>query len=60
MTWTVENDTLHCREILVEEPLKFKIGTRERGHSWEKEVTNLKKICQAPFIGRPNSSSGPF
>ena len=45
MTWTLEHDTLLCRDILVEEPYQFKMGTRERGHSWD-----LNKIGQPHFM----------
>ena len=36
MVWTEKHDVLLCREILVQEPYKYKAGTRERGHTWDK------------------------
>ena len=50
MTWTLEHDTLVCREILVEEPYKFKVVNQERGHSWDKVAINLNKIGQPHFM----------
>ncbi|XP_065063939.1 calponin homology domain-containing protein DDB_G0272472-like [Rhopilema esculentum] len=50
MTWTLEHDTLLCREILVEEPYLFKMGTRERGHSWDNVANNLNRIGQPHFM----------
>ena len=33
MLWTKNHDILLCREILVEEPYKFKRGSSERGQN---------------------------
>ena len=41
MTWTYDHDILLCREILVEEPYRFKAGTRDKGQAWEKIANNL-------------------
>ena len=49
MMWTSEHDTLLCREILVEEPFRFKLGTRERGNCWEKGANNLNKVGNPRF-----------
>ena len=43
MAWTYDHDILLCREILVEEPYKFKAGTRDRGQAWEKIANNLNQ-----------------
>ena len=43
MAWTYDHDILLCREILVEEPYKFKTGTRDRGQAWEKIANNLNQ-----------------
>ena len=45
MAWTYEHDILLCREILVEEPFRFKAGTREKGQVWDKIANNLNKNC---------------
>lgn len=41
MTWSDQHDILLCREVLVEEPYRFKSGTRERGQSWDKVANAL-------------------
>ena len=41
MTWTYNHDILLCREILVEEPYRFKAGTRDKGQAWETIANNL-------------------
>eukprot|EP00794_Sanderia_malayensis_P004945 gene4945-5591_t len=35
MVWNQENDVAMCREILVQEPYRFKTGSRERGKVWD-------------------------
>lgn len=50
MLWTKNHDILLCREILVEEPYKFKHGSRERGHCWDTIATNLNSMKEEKFI----------
>eukprot|EP00794_Sanderia_malayensis_P019547 gene19547-21478_t len=35
MVWNQESDVALCREILVQEPYRFKTGSRERGQVWD-------------------------
>ena len=44
MIWTNQHDILLCREILVEEPYKFKHGSRERGQCWNRIANALSRI----------------
>ena len=60
MTWTLGHDTLLCREILVEEPFHFKMGTREHGHVWDKVATNLNKIVEPRFSVDQRAVRGRF
>ena len=41
MTRTYDHDILLCREILAEEPYRYKAGTRDRGQAWERIANNL-------------------
>ncbi|XP_065067562.1 DNA ligase 1-like [Rhopilema esculentum] len=50
MNWTDEHNNMLCREVLVVEPYKFKIGSRERGACWEKVANNLNGIEHPLFI----------
>ena len=50
MLWTKNHDILLCREILVEEPYKFKHGSRERGHCWDTIANNLNSMKEENFI----------
>ena len=50
MTWTPAHDVLLCREILVEEPFKFKHGSRERGQHWDKIATSLNQMGKPRFL----------
>ena len=45
MAWTYEHDIMLCRKILVEEPFRYKAGTREKGQVWDKIANNLNKNC---------------
>ena len=49
MVWTSEHDELLCREILVEEPYRFKLGTRERGQCWDKIASSLNRLGSPRF-----------
>ena len=49
MVWTSEHDELLCREILVEEPYRFKLGTRERGQCWDKIASSLTRLESPRF-----------
>ena len=50
MVWTSQHDQFLCREILVEEPYRFKAGTREKGHAWDKIATHLNAYQEVRFI----------
>ena len=49
MMWTIHHDTLLCREILIEEPFKFKLGIREHRLCWDKIASNLNRIGNPHF-----------
>ena len=49
MICPIEHDTLLCREILVEERYRFKLGTRECGNSWNKVANNFNKVGNPRF-----------
>ena len=49
MVWTSEHDELLCREILVEEPYHFKLGTQERGQCWDKIASSLNRLGSPRF-----------
>ena len=50
MIWTNQHDILLCREILVEEPYKFKHGSRERGQCWDRIANALSRIEKPRFM----------
>ena len=50
MIWTNQHDILLCREILLEEPYKFKHGSRERGQCWDKIANSLSHVEKPRFI----------
>ena len=50
MTWSVDHDVLLCREILVEEPFRFKAGTREKGQVWDKIANSLNNCKELRFL----------
>ena len=60
MTWTPAHDVLLCREILVEEPFKFKHGSRERGQHWDKVATSLNQMGKPRFFGRSEVCKRPI
>lgn len=41
MEWTEPKDLLLCKEIVIEEPFRFKKGSIERGKSWTKVAETL-------------------
>ena len=49
MSWTPEHDVLLCREVLLEEPFRFKRGSRERGQKWERIADNLNAVDRLHF-----------
>ena len=49
VVWTEQHDVLLCREILVQEPYKYKAGTRERGHTWDKIAHTLNMTVDMRF-----------
>ena len=50
MSWTARHDILLCREILVDEPYKFKHGSRERGHCWDTIADHLNQMSKEFFF----------
>ena len=50
MVWSTDHDVLLCREILVTEPYRFKIGTRERGQAWDKVANALNSVEGLRFV----------
>lgn len=49
MEWTEMHDTLLCREVLLEEPYKFKKGSNERGKKWTELAEALNKNGEVKF-----------
>ena len=50
MSWTIAIDVALCREILVLEPYKYKVGSRERGQCWDSIAKNLNSVsCHHKF-----------
>ena len=49
MVLTEKHDVLLCREILVQEPYKYKAGTRERVHTWDKIAHTLNMTVGMRF-----------
>ena len=49
MIWTSQHDVLLCREILVTQPFQHKIGSREKGQSWDKIATVLNSMDTVKF-----------
>ncbi|XP_065051516.1 DNA ligase 1-like isoform X2 [Rhopilema esculentum] len=49
MVWTNDHDRLLCREILIEEPFKSKVGSRQRGQRWDKVADNLNQQDRPRF-----------
>ena len=47
--WSKLNDTLFCREILLCEPLRFKVRSTERKKAWETIADNLHAIEDPKF-----------
>ena len=50
MIWTEEHNILLCREVLVVEPYKFKLGSLERGHCWDTVAKNLNGLAQPSLM----------
>ena len=44
MAWSTDHDVLLCREILVTEPYRLKIGTLEREQAWDKVANALNSV----------------
>ena len=49
MEWTQTHDTSLCREVLLEEPYKYKKGSNERGKKWTKIAEALNKSEEVKF-----------
>ena len=49
MEWTEIHDTLLCREVLLEEPYKYKKGSNERGKKWTEIAEALNKGEEVKF-----------
>ena len=50
MVWSTSHDVLLCREILVIEPYRYKVGTRERGQAWDKVASALNLVEGLRFL----------
>ena len=50
LVWSTNHDMLLCREILVVEPYRFKVGTRERGQAWDKVSCALNLVEGLRFV----------
>ena len=44
--WTTDHYVIMCKEVLVNEPYKFKLRTPEIGPQWESVVQQLNGIHQ--------------
>ena len=49
MEWTEIHDTLLCREVLLEEPYKYKKGSNEKGKKWSEIAEALNKNQEVKF-----------
>ena len=49
MFWTVDHDTVLCREILAVDPFETKKGTAMRGKRWKAVADNLMAITTPKF-----------
>ena len=49
MEWTEVHDTLLCREVLLEEPYKYKKGSNEKGKKWTEIAEALNKSEEVKF-----------
>ena len=49
MVWTTKHDVALCREILAVEPYKNKVGSREKGQSWDRIATALNTYIEPRF-----------
>lgn len=49
MEWTEVHDTLLCREVLLEEPYKYKKGSNEKGKKWTEIAEALSKSEEVKF-----------
>ena len=50
MVWSNSHDLLLCREILVTEPYRYKVGTRERGQAWDTVANALNAVEGLRFV----------
>ena len=50
MVWSKSHVVLLCREILVTEPYRYKVGTRERGQAWDKVGNALNAVEGLRFV----------
>ena len=51
---------LLCREILVAEPYRYKVGTRERGQAWDEVASALNLVESLHFVDDKRDVSGIF
>ena len=49
MTWTMENDLILCREILLIKPYAYKSGTKESGAAWTMIANDLNSVREVKF-----------
>lgn len=41
MEWTEIQNTLLCREVLLEEPYKYKKGSNQKGKKWKSQIKEV-------------------
>ena len=41
MEWTEQKDVMLAREILLCEPFRYRVGSKERGSVWSQKATTL-------------------
>lgn len=49
MEWTEIHDALLCRDVLLEEPYKYKKGSNEKGKKWIEIAKDLNKSEEVKF-----------
>eukprot|EP00794_Sanderia_malayensis_P009468 gene9468-10455_t len=50
MRWSTQHDILLCKEVLLQEPYNYKVGTRERGQTWDMIANHLNKQPNLRFV----------
>ena len=49
MVWNNEKDETLCQEVLLFEPFRFKVRTKERGNAWKSIAENLNDTKSLHF-----------